>query len=710
MPRASEHWTRRLWGSVEAGIAHFTKAAKRARTSGESLIAGLLTSGGTYAYPNAWTHDKYEQIRRFRGWQYVAIRVIAEELAMNRPQVGFIRKPEQLTKSLIKSGRIVPKYMRTKAVSNTIQNHEAIEAADSDDPLRRLLNNPNRPDTCYTMFYRTGVFLELTGEAYWLKIRNGFGEVIELWPLFPHWVTPRASAERLVDHYEIRPFGYGSGGVGIQQVAPEDVVSFLYPSPLTMTNGHAPVGACGEWVDVNDAIEASQWYAFENGNHPGVIFELDPDTYAKGKTFDESVLDRFYARFDAKHGGREKHRRPLVVNPGMTAKPWSNSPAEMDYTDSSDSSRDRILAINRVSKTIAGMTDDVKYDNLAGATANFIERTMAPKHCFIGEIVTEQLARMEFGEDYLVYYVSAAKPTPQQLNEDIRVDQANGSITPNEQRALRGREPFEFGGNNPLIGGIEMPWAEQLPEDESQDWSAQDETAEPDQFEDVWYSETNADKAMRGRFDESKVRRGQPDNAGKFGPGGGGSKPSNGRAAQSGHSDRMPSHEGNRHEGKQPPTLPFKQPPEPKGKSGGKAGGWSSIKGMTNTSLGDMAEQAVSQFGLRSLLPEGKRQNPLDMEYDHSGYAFEVKACSVTATEYKAKPKAKEVAEKVAYAKKHKLKPATMIAVVDVANGQIHAYWRPGIGAYKLTQSGENWHYMGTVSIKKQSLSRNGAA
>lgn len=161
-----------------------------------------------------------------------------------------------------------------------------------------------------------------------------------------------------------------------------------------------------------------------------------------------------------------------------------------------------------------------------------------------------------------------------------------------------------------------------------------------------------------------------------------------------------PSRPEERHPDAKPPALPFNAPPPPSGQGGRKAGGFAAT-GETNTAFGDRAEAIIEELGLRSILPEGHRQNPLDREWDHSGMAFEVKAVSTKATEYKAKPKASEMEEKRAYAKKHKLKPGMLIAVLDDDKMEVHAYWREGIGAFALNPktAHEQWNYMGTVSF-----------
>lgn len=143
------------------------------------------------------------------------------------------------------------------------------------------------------------------------------------------------------------------------------------------------------------------------------------------------------------------------------------------------------------------------------------------------------------------------------------------------------------------------------------------------------------------------------------------------------------------------PSLPYVEPPRPEGKTGGRAGGWSAF-GMTNTALGDAVERAlVEQRGLANLHPD-KRQAPLDVR--DGDRAFEVKAVTTAAAEYKAKPKGREVESKRAEARRLGLRPAMMIVVVS-ADGVGRVYWKEGIGAYRVSP---RMHYAGTVRVDLQ--------
>ena len=148
-----------------------------------------------------------------------------------------------------------------------------------------------------------------------------------------------------------------------------------------------------------------------------------------------------------------------------------------------------------------------------------------------------------------------------------------------------------------------------------------------------------------------------------------------------------------------PPAQAWREPPAPRGK-GVKAGGFSAT-GRTNTEVGDAAEAALEQFGLESAHP-GKRQGPLDVTCCNGEWGFEVKALTTDAAEYKVKMKSHEQKGKLEHAKRLGVKPATMIVVMDYAKGEAHAYWREGIGNFRLTpgRGQKEWSYMGTAKVK----------
>jgi len=146
-----------------------------------------------------------------------------------------------------------------------------------------------------------------------------------------------------------------------------------------------------------------------------------------------------------------------------------------------------------------------------------------------------------------------------------------------------------------------------------------------------------------------------------------------------------------------PQVLEWHDPPQPVGQKGERKGGGLTAIGVTNTKLGDEVEHALQQaMGFKDAHP-GRRQGPFDLVMGDN--AYEVKAVSRSATEYKAKPKKHEVEGKLAYAQEHALKPHIMIVVYDPEEKHIHAYVKEGVGAYRLTNPDSGWSYIGKVPL-----------
>lgn len=145
-----------------------------------------------------------------------------------------------------------------------------------------------------------------------------------------------------------------------------------------------------------------------------------------------------------------------------------------------------------------------------------------------------------------------------------------------------------------------------------------------------------------------------------------------------------------------PPVLDWVAPPEPMGEPGGAWGGYAA-SGHTNSEIGDAIESALDGLGLRDLHP-GKRQGPLDRGWGN--WAFEVKGVTAGSTEYKIKMKASELEGKQKYADDNGLRAGSMIVVLDIDERVAYAYWREGLGNFRLTPGNkESWNFMGKVKI-----------
>jgi len=438
--------------SIWEKAVRFVKSGFRFRipqgeSEGSKKFAELLMAGGSMGFPGAWTADRLEQVRHYRGWSYIAIKAIAEEVACHPPRVAVVRGREE---AMSKGMKVLSGRERRKAIAHT-QAHEELEPVDSHHPLCELLRNPNEPDVAFDFWFETMMFLELTGNAYWWVVNNKLGVPAELWVLPSHWVWPMSGNGKLIEYYQVRPYG-SPGAARMINFPADEIISFKYKNPLSKIDGHAPMAAAAEWIDAAESIDATRWYSFKNGIWPGFVMQLDKDM----EDPPQSYIDNLYARLDARARGENKYDRPLVLPPGVSANNVTRSPREMDFQSSGDQLKDWVMAVHRVGKSIAGITEEVNYASMVAATANFITRTIRPKLSFIGQVATEKLAK-RFDDRLIIYWDDITPDDPGQKTADMQADFAAGAITPNEIRAERGRSPYDDNrGNEPMVGGQPM--------------------------------------------------------------------------------------------------------------------------------------------------------------------------------------------------------------------------------------------------------------
>lgn len=122
-----------------------------------------------------------------------------------------------------------------------------------------------------------------------------------------------------------------------------------------------------------------------------------------------------------------------------------------------------------------------------------------------------------------------------------------------------------------------------------------------------------------------------------------------------------------------------------------------SALGLSNTVLGDRVEAALVRLPGWKALHTTYRQGAFDVE-GPDGVWYEVKACSVFASEYKAKPKAHEIRSKMNALARASREGGMIIAVVD-EKLRAWIYRRPGLGAFRLPSDGRGWEFVGRVKL-----------
>ena len=423
------------------------KSRRALRDENRRLLAQLQAAeptvydrlgGGSSSYSTMFglgtdDSDVSELVKHYRLWNYVAISRICFKVAEQFPYVSRVidaeaGQPSELTMNQRRHIR--------QSCGSIMQTHQDLEPVHESHPLLRLLHEVNPEDWWGTFVYETVMFWQLTGQFYWWVIDNRAGLPSEMWVLPTQWVEQKWSREGELIGYEVTP----DGDVRRRAlIPPEQIISGKHKSPLGKSQAQSPTAAGSEWIDNAESVEKARWMTFQNGPLPSVSIELDPEQYAKP---DPEVLRAVKDRFVARYGGTARAGEPIIAPPGMTVKPFSMKPAEMDFPDTMEQVRDQVLALHGVPKVIAGITTDVNRATIYGANLIFCENTVNPLLSLLSGIMTEKLSP-RFGKGLRIWFDDARPDDAEAEREETRLDWALGAITPNERRSERGREPLE---------------------------------------------------------------------------------------------------------------------------------------------------------------------------------------------------------------------------------------------------------------------------
>jgi len=355
-----------------------------------------------------WRDDAVEQLRNYQSWVYAAVNAIAQEVAQQRPLL----------------------------YRNTGQGeHEQLPLPHT-HPLARLLDCPSPWMTRWELWYLTVVYLELTGNCYWYAAPRVGADgrrlaPAELWVVPSPWVRVVPDPVTFVRAYEI-----AAPGAPVESFSPDEIIHLKYPNPLDPHYGLSPLQANALTIDANTELLKSRYQAFHSGQKPGMVLQTE-------QVLSETVARRLEDKLQTRFGGRENWHRPLVLEQGLRATPWTLTPAEMDFLNSARMTRDEIFALFRVPAPIAGLVENVGLgaDIWFGARVMFCEGTIQPKLELIAQTLTRCLGR-RFDEDVAIGFAACSPRNQEQRRHDDELDARTGLRTYNEIRRARGLAPY----------------------------------------------------------------------------------------------------------------------------------------------------------------------------------------------------------------------------------------------------------------------------
>lgn len=216
-----------------------------------------------------------------------------------------------------------------------------------DHPLIQLVQNPNPFYGDIALWMATVIVFAITGNAYWLIVRNGVGRPAELWFVPPWLMEPKypAGGEVFISHYRYSP----GGGAEPVNIDPDDVIHFRYGiNPRNIRLGLSPIDGVIREIFVD--LESSNFVAslLRNMGVPGVV--ISPKGGAMPAPAD---VEATKAWFKEAFGG-DRRGGPLVMGAPTDVSPYGFNPQQLNMSEGRDVSEERVCACLGVPAAVVG--------------------------------------------------------------------------------------------------------------------------------------------------------------------------------------------------------------------------------------------------------------------------------------------------------------------------------------------------------------------
>ena len=375
-----------------------------------------MANTAVMSFPQPPLRKSQDYLKAYTGYAFTAISAIAQEVASVDLSLYEI------------------KYVRGVPETSVIHEHDILSFLQYMNPLT----------TFYDQVEATQIYLELTGEAFWIILKDK-NIPREAWLVRPDWMKVVPSKTEVIDHYIYNPGGNVTEKVKIPK---DNVIHFKYFNPLNPYRGKGSVQAAAMPLDIHTFAQEWNRNFYFNSAIPGLVFTTE-------KKLNDKVIERFINQWQASYGGRAKSNKIAFLGSGFKLDKTTMGAKEMDFAQQQKMMRDDVLAVFKVPKTILGLTDDVNRANAEATTRAFMERVITPRmKKFVGTLNEFLIPMYEESNLFLDFTDPAPEDVELKLKKYASARRYTW-MTPNEIRAEENLDPVEGGDDlfAPLAGG-----------------------------------------------------------------------------------------------------------------------------------------------------------------------------------------------------------------------------------------------------------------
>lgn len=267
---------------------------------------------------------------------------------------------------------------RTKRMWDPLEDHRVVE----------LIDRPNPYYDGDLLWKATVLSYVLEGDAYWLKVRNAFGEPIQLFYL-PHFlVKPKSSRDgtELISHYEYRPWW---GGPKFDIPARDMVHQRFGLDPRDMKHGLSPLKPLLREVFTDDEAANFSATILRNMGVPGGVIAPSDGSALPNSDDIEEMREYMKSAFSG-----DKRGEWLVLGSPTKIEHFGFDPQALMIGNLRDIAEERVCAMLGIPAAVVGFGAGLQQTKV-GATMKELRR-LAWTSCL--QPMQRSLARQVSGE------------------------------------------------------------------------------------------------------------------------------------------------------------------------------------------------------------------------------------------------------------------------------------------------------------------------
>lgn len=312
-----------------------------------------------------------------------------------------------------------------------------------DGPVWDLLGEVNGVQAWPEFFYVTVLNLALAGNAYWWKVRNARGRVVELWSLKPSEVQiTRDDFARFTYHWT--PGDQGGKSYSFKE---SSIVHLRLPSPLDDVYGMSPVRPASDDIRADQQAKRSTLAMLDNSALPIGVISTEQDLGVEQAKEIRQTWRQIY-------GGPPNSGRVAVLGRGAKFIPISVQPKDLEYLNQRKLSRSGIINAFGIPPIYVGVESE-NFGNRREQRRQLWQDKLVPIFRLLEGQITERLLR-DFDPSYVaVLDESRVDVFVEILGEQIETaTKAVNSrlMVPNEARRVF-VAPFLRDVKGPVVGG-----------------------------------------------------------------------------------------------------------------------------------------------------------------------------------------------------------------------------------------------------------------